>query len=160
MFLISLCIAAYLGFALIELKHDKLIHFTTFFILTSEFYFIFDTKYKSLKTLRYITFLTCTLCASLNLEIVQNMVNPERVFDFADVVYNFFGSLSGLLVSITLQTWRLKLARANRIKHRRLHGSGVAVEIGQEIENLQEGPASKHVDVDDDYVNIEMKDVS
>ena len=113
-FITSLALSIYLGFALISLKHDKLIHFVTFFILTTEFYFIFDTRNKSLKKLRYITFIICTLVSGIALEIVQNLVNPSRVFDLNDIIANILGSLSGLGVTYAYSLVVIKKTRSQK----------------------------------------------
>lgn len=99
--------AGYLGFALIHLVHDKLIHFATFAILTAEFYFIFNTK--AVKLLRLITLMICTLGASVLLEMIQHIVNPARVFDVKDIYCNVGGSIVGLLASIFAQDRRNEL---------------------------------------------------
>ncbi|OBA20147.1 hypothetical protein METBIDRAFT_16165, partial [Metschnikowia bicuspidata var. bicuspidata NRRL YB-4993] len=87
-FCTSLLLAAYLGFSLIALGHDKAIHFVTFFILTAEFYFLWET-HRPWK----LTVATMTLGAGVLLEYVQTIVNPNRTFDYVDIVYNVHGSL-------------------------------------------------------------------
>lgn len=106
MFGVSLCAAAYLGFALLHLGHDKAIHFTTFFILTAEFYFIWET-HRPWK----LSFLVMTLGASISLEFVQGFVNPSRVFDPMDIVYNVHGSVLALVACSVALT---ALARRRR----------------------------------------------
>lgn len=76
-----------------QLNHDKAIHFTTFFALTAEFFFIWQT-YRPWK----FTFVVMTLGASIFLEYVQNFVNPNRRFDYVDILYNVHGS--GLALAI------------------------------------------------------------
>lgn len=112
----SLIGAGYLGFALIQLPHDKLIHFSTFLILTVEFYFLFDTNHKSLKTLRYITLLVCTFGGSIALEIIQSLVNLHRVFDLYDILFNVLGSSLGVLICSVCDTWLAKKQRRNRYR--------------------------------------------
>lgn len=112
-FIISLALSIYLGFALISLKHDKLIHFVTFFILTTEFYFIFDTR-NNFKKLRYVTFICCTLVSGIALEIVQNLVNPSRVFDVNDIIANILGSLCALGVTYVYSLVVIKKTRSQR----------------------------------------------
>lgn len=94
--MISLGLAAYLGFALVHLPHDKIIHFTTFFILTLEFYWLWKlpTKY-----VRLLTVTVCTLMASVVSEMVQGMINPSRVYDVGDIYANIAGSFSAIIVS-------------------------------------------------------------
>ena len=66
---------------------------------------MFDTQYKSLKVLRNITLIICTFGGSVGLEIIQNLVNPKRVFDVYDIVANILGSLLGLGISVGYVTW-------------------------------------------------------
>lgn len=96
------------------MKHDKLIHFTTFATLTIEFYFVFETK--SLRTLRAFTFLICTCGASISLEIIQHVVNPKRIFDIVDIFYNVGGSLIGLVLSVLVQQFRKKRRVVNHVE--------------------------------------------
>lgn len=92
-FCATLLFAAYLGFSLMQLNHDKAIHFTTFFVLTAEFFFIWQT-YRPWK----FTFVVMTLGASILLEYVQNFVNPNRRFDYVDILYNVHGSGLALVI--------------------------------------------------------------
>lgn len=135
--------AAYLGFALIQLHHDKAMHFWAFLVLTVEFYFIFVTKRKELKILRYATFLICTVGASIGLEILQNMVNPTRVFDVNDIICNFTGSLVGLGLASGYLNWSLKRQRSQNLYH-------------QQIEPVTENTRTEG----EDYVKIELDDVA
>ena len=146
-FILSLLLAGYLGFALIHLPHDKLIHFLTFFILTMEFYFIFDTKNKSLKVLRLVTLVVCTFGASIGLEIVQSLINPARVFDVYDILFNVLGSLLGLGLSSGYQTWMVRRARLKRIRYRQLQ-----TDVQEQSSDIDDPP-------NEEYVNIQMKDV-
>lgn len=146
--------AGYLGFALIHLPHDKLIHFTTFCILTIDFYFIFDTHYKSLKILRGVTLVICTFGGSVSLEIIQNVVNPSRVFDVYDILANILGSLFGLGLSIGFMAWRKNTARQERVRYRQLNTQI----IGQDDE--EDGEDSEiNISTNEDYVNIQLQDI-
>ena len=75
-------------------------------------YFLFETK--SYKLLRYVTFFTCTLGASLVLEVIQHMINPSRVFDVYDIISNMTGSLLGLLMGVIYQNYIIKRKRKVR----------------------------------------------
>lgn len=112
-FLVSTILAGYLGFSLIKVKHDKFLHFITFFILTIEFYFLFDTNNKSFKTLRLIT-LVCTLVAGVSLEMIQSMINAERAFDINDIFCNIGGSLFALLSVSLYHHYRVKELKKQR----------------------------------------------
>lgn len=94
MFVLSLVLAAYLGFALIHLPHDKLVHFVTFFVLTAEFYWLWVAPPVVVAA---GTLVVCTLGASVVSEVLQGYVNPQRVFDAGDIVSNLLGSLAALV---------------------------------------------------------------
>lgn len=116
-------------------------------VLTVEFYFIFNTKRKELKLLRYITLLVCTVGGGVGLEILQNIVNPTRVFDFNDIVCNISGSLVGVGVSSVYLTWAVK----NKRSQRQSYSMGISQSVSR-IEHEDMAPE------EDDYVAIEMKD--
>lgn len=96
MFVVSLVVAAYLGFALIHLPHDKVVHFVTFGVLTAEFYWLWRLP---VNVVRVATVLVCTLTAAVMSEVVQGLINPQRVFDAGDIYANVTGSLTGLACS-------------------------------------------------------------
>lgn len=114
----SLIGAGYLGFALIHLEYDKVIHFTTFLILTIEFYFIFDTKNK--KLIRIITIVICTCGASIGLELIQHLINSQRIFDIFDILYNVCGSSIGLLIACIVHNWRISKMRQEKQRRRQI----------------------------------------
>lgn len=166
MFIITLLGAGYLGFALIHLPHDKLIHFSTFCILTIEFYFIFDTHYRSLKVLRGVTLVICTFGGSVSLEIIQNVVNPKRVFDVYDIIANILGSLLGLGISVGIMAWKKNTARQERIRYRQLNTQIIGQDEDDEDTEMDttmdtELPieTDSSVSASDDYVNIQLQDV-
>ncbi|RCK63974.1 Uncharacterized protein C11E3.10 [Candida viswanathii] len=167
LFVITLIGAGYLGFALIHLPHDKLIHFTTFCILTIEFYFIFDTHYRSLKVLRGVTLVVCTFGGSVSLEIIQHTVNPSRVFDVYDILANILGSLLGLGISVGFMAWRKNTARQERIRYRQLNtqiiGQDEDEDEDTEGDTTMETELPNHADTSlsasEDYVNIQLQDV-
>lgn len=100
-FCLSLLAAAYLGFSLVHLGHDKAIHFTTFFILTVEFYWLWVQLRPWM-----ITLLCMCLGASIGLEYLQNMVNPLRAFDYMDIAYNVAGSGLGLIFCMAVHAYK------------------------------------------------------
>ncbi|RLV94528.1 hypothetical protein JA1_001748 [Spathaspora sp. JA1] len=81
-----------------------------------EFYLVFNTKHKSSTVLRMITFLICTCGASVSSEIIQHVVNPTRVFDIFDILFNIGGSLCGLTICCVFQDWRIQ--RTKKLKFR------------------------------------------
>ncbi|CAX45440.1 conserved hypothetical protein [Candida dubliniensis CD36] len=165
LFVFSLIGACYLGFASIHLPYDKLIHFTTFCVLTLEFFFVFDTQYKSLKVLRNITLIICTLGGSVGSEIIQNLVNPKRVFDIYDIVANILGSLLGLGLSVGYVTWSKNRARQKRINYRQLNTHIIEVPDDDDEESTDQDSTDIQERADaqsyssEDYVNIQLKDV-
>lgn len=164
-FVLSLIGACYLGFALIHLPYDKLIHFSTFCLLTLEFFFVFDTQYKSLKVLRNITLIICTFGGSVGLEIIQNLVNPKRVFDVYDIVANILGSLLGLGISVGYVTWSKNRARHKRSSYRQLntHIIEASEDDGDESTDQNSLDIRERADTqsftNEDYVNIQLEDV-
>lgn len=151
MFVVSLIGAAYMGFSLVELgTHDKIIHFLTFLILTSEFYFIFNVSTHSLlRLLRVVTLGVCTIGASVFLELVQNVLNPKRVFDVYDILYNVIGSFTGLLLVSVFDIYRMKKRRRNRVRI-------VEIELEESITNPTPSENSDY----HDYINVRMNDPS
>ncbi|CAK9436907.1 uncharacterized protein LODBEIA_P14290 [Lodderomyces beijingensis] len=127
-FILTLIGAAYLGFAQIEVVHDKLLHFVIFCILTVEFYFIFDAQFKSLKIVRYLTVAVCTFGGSISSEVVQKFVNKERVFDPYDILYNIGGSLLGLAICVAHSNYRKSIAKRERSRHLRMGGGAGSIE--------------------------------
>lgn len=121
----------------------------TFLILTVEFYFVFNTNRKSLKTLRYITLLICTFGASIGLEVLQNLVNPNRVFDINDIFCNMAGSLMGLGGSWGCQVWSIRSKKLQKNNYKKLN------RLAQ-----QQPDNEMQLQDEDDYVTIEIKDVN
>lgn len=72
--------------------NDKVVHFVTFFLLTTCFYWILDTSRR--RTLNF-TLLVCTAGLGLGFEIVQGFLPNGREFDFYDIIANITGSLAG-----------------------------------------------------------------
>ncbi|EMG49504.1 hypothetical protein G210_5728 [Candida maltosa Xu316] len=159
-FVVTLIGAGYLGFASIHLPHDKLIHFSTFCILTIEFYFIFDTHYKSLKVLRYITLLLCTFGGSVSSEIIQNAVNPTRIFDVYDILANVIGSLVGLGLCIGFMTWKKNKAKKDRIRYRQLNTHIIGGDDDDDDDDDEsEVDSTIEMSSNEDYVNIQLQEV-
>ncbi|ODV77911.1 uncharacterized protein CANTADRAFT_7387 [Suhomyces tanzawaensis NRRL Y-17324] len=130
-FIVSLMGAAVLGFGLFHLTHDKLIHFVTFMVLTIELWFVFDGKRSAGRKIRLVV-VAVVASASVVLEYAQSVINPSRVFDVYDIVYNVAGLVVGIVVCVVygvVSSWR------ERPSYRPLS------------------------DIDDDYVEILMRDV-
>ncbi|KAM0667924.1 hypothetical protein ACQRIT_002791 [Beauveria bassiana] len=95
-FLLLLLLAAYAGLTKLQLGHlvnDKVLHFSTFFLLTVVFYWVVDTNRR--RTIN-MTFIICTLILGVGSEFLQSFLPNDREFDIYDIVANLVGSLLGL----------------------------------------------------------------
>ncbi|KAI9728427.1 MAG: hypothetical protein M1828_003828 [Chrysothrix sp. TS-e1954] len=95
-----LLVSGYLGLAKITIpaiggyhQSDKGLHFVTFFILTLNFYWIFET---TRKRALHLTLLVCVAILSCGSEIIQGLLPNKRDFDPYDVLANIIGSLAAL----------------------------------------------------------------
>jgi len=113
---ISLLLSAYLGFANISLKHDKFIHFVTFFLLTLMFYWLFDTS--SIRAIRNLTFVICVLVGGIGSEFIQGLL-PYREFDSKDIVCNVLGSSAALILSMIYHKKFIEQKRQERYEQLR-----------------------------------------
>lgn len=114
---IGLLILLYLGLADISLKNDKLIHFTTFLIMTIIFRNCIEDR--NISKLRIITFTICTLVAGVGSEFFQSFFASYRSFDVMDIAVNVSGSLTGNLfneIYIWYMNRRRSLMRLKLIK--------------------------------------------
>lgn len=105
--------------------NDKVLHFTTFFILTAVFYFILDTNRR--RTLN-LTLIVCTLILGVGSEFVQSFLPNDRDFDLYDIVAN----LGGSLLALGLCSWYHK----RMLERRRQHKTYGAVP-GEDIEDVE-----------------------
>ncbi|KAK1457210.1 VanZ like family protein [Colletotrichum cuscutae] len=113
-FFALLLVAGYAGLTTLQLGqyvNDKVLHFTTFFLLTIVFYWILDTNRR--RTLN-LTLTVCTFILGVGSEFLQGFLPNGREFDFYDIVANVVGSLAG----IGLCSWYHKrmLERKRRTK--------------------------------------------
>lgn len=136
MFCITLVVAAYLGFGQVHIKHDKAVHFLTFFTLTVELWFLWDRL-----SLRFIAYLVMLLIAVV-LEFVQNTVNPSRIFDVQDIYANIAGLIMAFVGCMLLQ----QLKRKDRRKRR------TAIELEMQPPTRAITPGSE--DEIDGFVNV------
>ncbi|CAG85848.2 DEHA2C02948p [Debaryomyces hansenii CBS767] len=118
-------------------------------VLTVEFYFIFNTKRKELKMLRYITLLVCTGGAGIGSEILQSVVNPTRVFDINDILCNIAGSLVGVGISSGYSMWIMKNKRPQKQSY--------IMNVRQSSNRIEQEDV---VPEEEDYIKIEMKDAA
>lgn len=113
--MLLLFISAYAGLTSIQLGqyvNDKVLHFVTFFLLTTVFYWVIDTNRR--RTLN-LTLIVCTLVLGVGSEFVQSILPNDREFDLYDIAANVIGSGVG----IALCTWYHKrmLERRRQRKH-------------------------------------------
>ena len=115
-FVALLVIAAYLGFADVQVQNDKLVHFTVFFILTTMFYWLFDAQ--STRTIRNLTVVVCTLGGGVISEFIQGLL-PYRTFDLWDIACNVGGSLLAVVLSVVYHKKILEKKRQQRYEQLR-----------------------------------------
>jgi len=158
-FLFFVATAAYAGLTSLQVDaivNDKVLHFLTFFILTTCFYWILDTSRR--RSLNF-TLLVCTGVLGVGSEFLQGLLPNGRQFDFYDIVANVAGSLA----AIGLSTWyhmrmleRKRLAKQYQVvpgdeEHDLELGDGVGVQesgavtatpaaptLDEEVENWDE----------------------
>lgn len=141
-FLLLLFAAGYAGLTSLQLGqyvNDKVLHFVTFFILTTVFYWIVDTTRR--RTL-HMTAVVCTLILGIGSEFVQSFLPNDRDFDIYDIAANLVGSLLGL----GLCTWYHKRMLERRRQRRAYHAvpgeEEGDVELGEGHETgIADGPA-------------------
>ncbi|KAI0165123.1 hypothetical protein GGR52DRAFT_95202 [Hypoxylon sp. FL1284] len=95
-FFLLCLLAGYAGLSSLQVGHiinDKVLHFLTFFLLTTAFYWIIDTNRR--RTLN-LTVVVCTLCLGVGSEFLQGFLPNGREFDPYDIVANIAGSLAAL----------------------------------------------------------------
>ncbi|KAK9373760.1 uncharacterized protein V1513DRAFT_448047 [Lipomyces chichibuensis] len=109
-FVLLLLLSAYLGFAPIDVQHDKPVHFLVFFTLTTLFYWIVDTTRKRLIN---ATIIVCILLGGIGSELVQSFV-PYRAFDIVDIVANVIGASVALALSSLYHKRMLERKRAQK----------------------------------------------
>ncbi|KAK9255127.1 hypothetical protein V1507DRAFT_453374 [Lipomyces tetrasporus] len=109
-FVLLLFLSAYLGFAPIEVPHDKLLHLIFFFILTTLFYWIVDTTRRRLIN---ATLIVCILLGGIGSEIAQSFVSA-RTFDIFDIVANVIGASAALVISSVYHKRMLERKRAQK----------------------------------------------
>ncbi|KAK9457731.1 hypothetical protein V1511DRAFT_494446 [Dipodascopsis uninucleata] len=94
-FILILLLAAYLGFAPLQLPNDKVLHFVFFFVITTSFYWVVDTTRRRLIN---ATVIVCIVGMGIGSEFAQSFV-PYRTFDAYDIAANVAGSSLALLFS-------------------------------------------------------------
>jgi len=112
-FLFLILVAAWLGLSTFQLPevNDKLLHFVTFFLITTCFYWILDT---SRRRNLHFTLVVCTGFLGIGSELLQGVIPNERVFDVYDIVANILGSLAALALSCWYHKRMIDRKRAAR----------------------------------------------
>lgn len=98
-FVFLLLAAGYAGLTALQVDavvNDKVLHFVTFFLLTTFFYWILDTSRRRNLNL---TLVICTGVLGVGSEILQGFLPNGRTFDFYDILANVVGSLGALALS-------------------------------------------------------------
>ncbi|CZT42671.1 hypothetical protein WAI453_006891 [Rhynchosporium graminicola] len=167
-FLFLVATSAYAGLSSLQISpliNDKVLHFLTFFILTTCFYWILDTSRR--RTLN-LALVTCTGLLGVGSEFLQEWLPNGRVFDFYDIVANVVGSLGALALS----TWyHMRMLERKRLaKHYQIVpveeedlelGDGIGLGVGAqesgEVGALP-GPVQKSVEEELDNWDENMDD--
>ncbi|KAI9677776.1 MAG: hypothetical protein M1829_002548 [Trizodia sp. TS-e1964] len=138
-FFFLLLVFGYLGLSKIhtELVNDKFLHFVTFLVLTTCFYWILDTSRR--RNLN-ISLAVCTGFLGVGSELLQALLPNERIFDSFDIVANVAGSLC----AIGICSWYHKgmLERKRRAKRYQIVPG---VDAGEDLE-LGEGTGPHEAD--------------
>lgn len=106
---------------------DKVLHFATFFLLTTVFYWILDTNRR--RTLN-LALVVCTLFLGVGSEVLQGWLPNGRDFDLYDIVANVVGSLAGL----GLCTWYHKRMLERKRQHKRYNAVPGEDSVEEDIE--------------------------
>lgn len=112
-FVFLILVAAWLGLSTFHLPevNDKVLHFVTFFLITTCFYWIIDT---SRRRNLHFTLIVCTGFLGIGSELLQGVVPNERIFDVYDIVANIVGSLTALALSAWYHKRMIDRKRAAR----------------------------------------------
>jgi len=130
-FLFFVATAGYAGLSSLQVDsriNDKVLHFVTFFVLTTCFYWILDTSRR--RSLNF-TLLVCTGLLGVGSEFLQWFLPNGREFDVYDIVANIAGSLA----AIGLSTWyHMRMLERKRLaKHYQVVPGEEDVELGEEV---------------------------
>jgi len=140
-FLFLLLAAGYAGLTALQVDavvNDKILHFLTFFLLTTCFYWILDTTRRRNLNL---TLLVCTGVLGIGSEILQGFLPNGRTFDFYDIVANILGSLAALGLSSWYHMRMLERKRQAK-NYQAVHGEEDAdLELGEGIGAQESGIA-------------------
>lgn len=123
----------------LRFTHDKLLHFTVFFVLALDFYWIFDATRKQCINL---TGVAIGGLGGVGSEFLQALLAaPERQFDPLDILFNLLGCLSAILLCSWYHNRLLK--RRRNARYRILRGSDNQQLPSDEID-LESQPQPPH----------------
>ncbi|KAI1456048.1 hypothetical protein F4805DRAFT_249279 [Annulohypoxylon moriforme] len=141
-FFLLCLLAGYAGLSSLQLNtivNDKVLHFVTFFLLTTAFYWILDTNRR--RTLN-LTVVVCTICLGVGSEFLQGFLPNGREFDPYDIVANVVGSIAAL----GLCSWyhlRMLERKRQRRQYNAVPGEDVEdLELGEGVGAQEEGVMS------------------
>jgi VanZ family protein len=142
-FLFLAATAAYAGLSSLQVDshiNDKVLHFLTFFVLTTCFYWILDTSRR--RSLNF-TLVTCTGLLGVGSEFLQGFLPNGRTFDFYDIVANVVGSLLGLGLSSWYHQRMIERKKRNKQSYQPVPGEEGDVELGEGVGPQEEGVVSR-----------------
>ncbi|KAL9528209.1 hypothetical protein SMMN14_08183 [Sphaerulina musiva] len=112
---VLLLLSAYLGLSTSKIpsygQSDKGLHFVTFFLLTTAFYWIIET---TRRRAIHLTLLAVTAGLSIGSEVVQAFLPNDRDFDPFDIAANVVGSSCALLLCSWYHKRMLERKRKNK----------------------------------------------
>ncbi|PNY29576.1 Uncharacterized protein TCAP_00510, partial [Tolypocladium capitatum] len=149
-FLLQLLAAGYAGLSSLRLGqyvNDKVLHLLTFFSLTVNFYWIFDTNRRRIINM---TLIVVTIVLGGGSEFVQDAVPNGRSFDVYDIVANLVGSFAGLGLCLWYHK-RMSERRRQKRGYGALPGEDdVDIELGQDQQTgVTAGPSRERTEADD-----------
>lgn len=101
-FALTLGPVGYLGVGDVSLKHDKLVHFTVFSMMTLLTYMCLSFEQKWRVHWIVVCGFGCCIIAAVGSEFMQHLINPNRSFDVYDIYTNVAGSIIGLSIGVLI----------------------------------------------------------
>ncbi|KAF7918798.1 uncharacterized protein EAE98_009576 [Botrytis deweyae] len=152
-FLFLLLLAGYAGLTSIQVDaviNDKVLHTTTFFILTVVFYWILDTSRR--RNLNF-TLIICTGILGVGSEFLQGFLPNGRTFDFYDIVANIVGSLAGVALCSWYHLRMLERKRLAKTYHVVPGDEEQDLELGEGVGAQESGVAAASRTLDEEVDN-------
>ena len=136
-------VAGYAGLSSLQIGsgvNDKVLHFLTFFVLTTVFYWIFDTTRR--RTL-HLTFVVCTLVLGVGSEFLQAFLPNDRSFDLFDIVANDVGSVVAIALCAWYHNRMLERKRLAKNYHTVPGDADLDLELGEGVGPQESGTTSE-----------------